>query len=59
MAITFTIFAKEDRSEAAKTWVPLYVGLMTWAFSSYLLMKGFKNLFKQYDIFTLALIITV
>jgi PiT family inorganic phosphate transporter len=23
---------------------------MTWAFSTYLLMKGFKNLFQQYDI---------
>ena len=23
---------------------------MTWAFSTYLLMKGFKNLFKQYNI---------
>jgi hypothetical protein len=43
---------------------------MTWAFSSYLLMKGFKNLFKQYDIFIdlkmaliigflLALVVTV
>ena len=70
IAITFTIFTKEDRSEAAKTWVPIYVGLMTWAFSSYLLMKGFRNLFKQYDIvielidalmiwFILALIVTV
>ena len=60
IAITATIFSKEDKSEAAKTWVPIYVGLMTWAFSSYLLMKGFKNLFQQYDIhidLTMALII--
>ena len=70
IAITVTIFSKEDRSQAAKTWVPIYVGLMTWAFSSYLLMKGFKNLFTQYDIhidltmaliigFILALIVTI
>lgn len=51
IAITKTILTKDDRSQAAKTWVPIFVGLMTWAFSTYLLMKGFKNLFKQYDIY--------
>lgn len=50
IAITTTILIKEDRSAAAKTWVPIYVWVMTWAFSTYLLMKGFKNLFKKYDI---------
>lgn len=70
IAITLTIFSKENRSNAAKTWVPIYVWLMTWAFSSYILMKGFKNIFEKYGIiielgnailigFIWALIVTV
>ncbi len=70
IAITYSIFSRDNRSEAAKTWVPIYIGLMTWAFSSYLLMKWLTNLFDQYAIeihlwdalivwFFFALIVTI
>lgn len=39
-----TILKKEDRHEAAHTWVPVYVALMSGAFMSYLLLKGLKKI---------------
>lgn len=39
-----TILQKEDRHEAAHTWVPVYVALMSGAFMSYLLLKGLKKI---------------
>ena len=37
---------KRDKLSAAKKVVPLLVMLMTWAFSSYLIMKGLKKIWK-------------
>ncbi len=43
-SLDMTIIKKEDRHSAAQKWVPVYVGLMAGAFSSYLIMKGLKQI---------------
>ncbi|OSM04389.1 inorganic phosphate transporter [Magnetofaba australis] len=42
---------QEDMISASKRMVPLLVALMTWAFSSYLIMKGLKKIWKT-DVLT-------
>lgn len=42
-SIDKTIMNRESRHEAAQIWVPVYVALMSWAFSSYLLLKWLKR----------------
>jgi len=42
-AIKKTIVFKEDMVSSAKKWVPIYVSIMTWAFVTYLTMKGLKH----------------
>jgi len=52
IAAGFLIFIKksiifqEDKKLAAKTVVPILIAAMTWAFSTYILLKGFKHLIK-------------
>ncbi|MCK5478907.1 MAG: inorganic phosphate transporter [Methylococcales bacterium] len=46
-----TITYKEDKITAAKQIVPLLISLMAWAFSTYLIMKGLKKIWKL-DILT-------
>lgn len=41
-----TIIFKADKISAAVTMVPLLIAVMTWAFSVYLILKGFKKLWK-------------
>jgi len=41
-----TITYKTDLMEAARRWVPLFIALMIWAFSSYLLLKGMSQVLK-------------
>lgn len=43
-SIDMTIIKREDRHTAAQKWVPVYVWLMAWAFSSYLIMKWLKQI---------------
>ncbi len=43
-SISNNILRKESRSDAAKIWVPIYVGIMSWVFSSYLMLKGLKKI---------------
>jgi inorganic phosphate transporter, PiT family len=43
-AIRKTILLKEDRSSAAKMWVPIFVWIMTSVFSVYLVNKWLKNI---------------
>ncbi|GAB6045241.1 inorganic phosphate transporter [Caminibacter profundus] len=43
-AIKKTIIFKEDKVSAARTWVPIYVAIMTWAFITYLTIKGLKHI---------------
>jgi len=41
-----TIIFKDDQRLAAKTIVPILIAIMTWAFSTYILLKGFKHIIK-------------
>ncbi|MDA9129466.1 inorganic phosphate transporter [Candidatus Gracilibacteria bacterium] len=43
-SIDKNIMHKDSRHDAAQVWVPVYVALMSGAFASYLLMKGFKQI---------------
>ncbi len=40
------VIFQENKIEAAKKWVPLYIAIMSWAFGSYLIVKGLKHLVK-------------
>ena len=46
-AIKKTIVFKEDKIKAAKQYVPIYVALMSWAFVTYLVLKGLKKVWPQ------------
>ncbi len=46
-----TITYKEDRVAAAKTIVPILISIMAWVFSTYLILKGLKKIWKL-DILT-------
>lgn len=41
-----TIYYQDDVLEAAKKMVPILVGAMAWAFSTYLVLKGLKKIWK-------------
>ncbi len=41
-----TILFKEDKVTNAKKWVPFFLAIMAWAFSTYLILKWLKNLIK-------------
>lgn len=43
-SIDKTIMQRESRHDAAQVWVPVYVAVMSGAFSSYLLLKGLKQI---------------
>ncbi|NPA50051.1 MAG: inorganic phosphate transporter [Epsilonproteobacteria bacterium] len=45
-AIKKTILFKEDKLAAAKKWIPIYISVMSWAFLTYLALKGLKHLIK-------------
>jgi PiT family inorganic phosphate transporter len=46
-AIKKTIVYQEDKVEASKKWVPIYVAIMSWAFITYLTLKGLKNMWPS------------
>ena len=50
-SIDTNIIRKDDRHSAAQIWVPAYVALMFGAFSSYLIMKGLKQIIHIENIF--------
>ncbi len=51
-AIKKTIVYKEDKIKAANIWVPIFVAIMSWAFVTYLTLKGLKKVWPQIvDIF--------
>ncbi len=41
-----TIVYRSDKITAAKRMVPILIAIMTWAFSTYLILKGLKKLWK-------------
>ena len=51
-AIKKTIVYKENKIEAALKWVPVFVAIMSWAFVTYLTLKGLKKIWPHIvDIF--------
>ncbi len=46
-AIKKSIVFKEDKIAAAKKWVPVFVAIMSWAFVTYLTLKGLKKIWPQ------------
>ena len=46
-SIKKSILFKEDKIKAAKTYVPIFVALMSWAFVTYLTLKGLKKIWPQ------------
>jgi len=52
-AIKKTIVYKDDKIKAANVWVPIFVAIMSWAFVTYLTLKGLKKVWPHIvDIFT-------
>ncbi len=46
-AIKKTIIFQNDKVAAARKWVPIYVAIMSWAFVTYLTLKGLKNVWPS------------
>ncbi len=46
-AIKKSIIFKEDKVKAAKSYVPVFVAIMSWAFITYLTLKGLKKIWPQ------------
>ena len=46
-AIKKTIVFKENKIEAAVKWVPVFVAIMSWAFVTYLTLKGLKKIWPH------------
>ena len=46
-AIKKSIIFKEDKIKAAKQWVPFFVAIMSWAFVTYLTLKGLKKIWPN------------
>jgi PiT family inorganic phosphate transporter len=46
-AIKKTILFKEDKVNAAKQYVPIFVAIMSWAFITYITLKGLKKIWPQ------------
>ena len=46
-AIKKSIVYKKDKVEAAKKWVPVFVAIMSWAFVTYLTLKGLKKIWPS------------
>jgi PiT family inorganic phosphate transporter len=42
-----TVVFKDDKVAAAKKWVPLFVAIMAWAFTTYITLKGFKHIWTD------------
>jgi PiT family inorganic phosphate transporter len=46
-AIKKTMVHKENKIEAAAKWVPVFVAIMSWAFTTYLVLKGLKKVWPS------------
>ncbi|MEA1983324.1 MAG: inorganic phosphate transporter [Campylobacterota bacterium] len=46
-AIKKSIVFQDDKVKAAQKWVPVFVALMSWAFVTYLTLKGLKKIWPQ------------
>lgn len=46
-AIKKTMIYRENKVAAASKWVPIFVAIMSWAFVTYITLKGLKNLWPS------------
>jgi PiT family inorganic phosphate transporter len=46
-SIKKSIVFQDDKIKAAKKWVPVFVSIMTWAFVTYLTLKGLKHIWTD------------
>lgn len=46
-AIKKTIIFRDDKISASYKWVPVYVGVMAWAFATYLIIKGISKIWPK------------
>ncbi|OHE08763.1 MAG: phosphate permease [Sulfurimonas sp. RIFOXYD12_FULL_33_39] len=46
-AIKKSIVFKDDKIEAAKIYVPIFVAIMSWAFVTYIILKGVKHIWPK------------
>jgi PiT family inorganic phosphate transporter len=46
-SIKKSIVFKDDKVKAARTYVPIFVAIMSWAFVTYLTLKGLKKIWSQ------------
>lgn len=44
--IKINIIYKDDKIASAKKWVPIFVAIMAWSFSTYLILKWLKHIIK-------------
>jgi PiT family inorganic phosphate transporter len=47
LAIKKTMVHQENKIEAAAKWVPVFVAIMSWAFTTYLVLKGLKKVWPS------------
>ncbi len=47
LAIKKTVIFQDDKISASLKWVPIYVSIMAWAFTTYLVLKGLKQVWPQ------------
>ncbi len=52
ISIRHNILKHDERDEAAKRWLPFYVWLMAWVFTTYLLIKWLKNVLNNVELIT-------
>ncbi len=53
LAIKKTIVYKEDKIQASIKWVPVFMAIMSWAFATYITLKGLKKIWSHIvDIFS-------
>jgi PiT family inorganic phosphate transporter len=46
-SIKKSIMFKTDKVSSAKQWVPIFVAIMSWAFVTYITLKGFKHIWSS------------
>ena len=60
LSIKKSIVFKDDKIAAAKKYVPIFVALMSWAFVTYLTLKGLKKIWPQVvDILNIIPLVTI
>jgi len=46
-----TVVFQDEKIDAAKKWIPLFVAIMAWAFTTYITLKGFKHIWGDVTTF--------